>query len=98
MNWVSAPAAMLNVFQLMIVLWLDWVIVTVLVPCPAIVAEPLTTWPLSGLAKAPPSGVSASTSASVNSSGWARTRRHRRGARAPSPREELGEGVLGASF
>src|SRR5262245_50651727 len=53
MNWVFSPAPMLNVFQLMIAFWLPCVTVTVEVPCPAMAACPPTTWPPSGLAKAP---------------------------------------------
>src|SRR5690242_13464862 len=53
MNWVFSPAPMLNVYQLMIAFWLPCVTVTVEVPWPWIVAWPPTTWPPSGLAKAP---------------------------------------------
>src|SRR5262249_39399322 len=52
MNWVFSPAPMLNVYQLMIALWLDCVTVRV-VPCCWICTVPPATTPPSGLAKAP---------------------------------------------
>jgi hypothetical protein len=38
----------LNVFQLMIAFWVDWLMVTEALPCPVIVAAPPTTVPPSG--------------------------------------------------
>jgi hypothetical protein len=51
---VVSPLPMLNVFQLMTVFWLDWLMVTALLPWPWMVAEPPTTVPPLGPAKAKP--------------------------------------------
>ena len=51
-NCVRSPVPMLNVCQLTIAFWLDWLTVTWDVPWPLMVAEPPTTWPPCGLAAA----------------------------------------------
>jgi hypothetical protein len=52
MNRVVSPEPMLNDCQLMTAFWVLWVTVTVEVPVPSIEAEPPTTCPPCGLAKA----------------------------------------------
>src|SRR5262245_33102800 len=65
---------MLNVCQLMIAFWVDWLMITEALPCPAIVAAPPTTVPPSG-----PAATRATPSA--NSAVAVSNRLHRQGRR-----------------
>ena len=76
MNCVVSPAPMLNVFQLMIALWLDWLTVTLAVPGPWTSAAPPTT--VRAVRVRRRAGASASgSSAVVVSRRVAEARRHR---------------------